>query len=526
MADKVKYPIGIQSFPSLIEGGYTYVDKTRFVAELVNEGKYIFLSRPRRFGKSLLLSTFHAYFNGRRNLFKGLAIDSMNMDWTPTPVLHFDFNSGLYDQRDGLEEKLDQSILSFEKFYGIDSSQNLNVVTRFGILIREIYFKTGRKVAILVDEYDKPLLGIEEDPEQYEKNQTLLKGFFSNLKSMDDYISFAFLTGVARFSRISIFSDLNNLKDISMYERYQEICGLTEEELTMNFKSGLEELAKAREEAPEKTLENLRIFYDGYLFSQRGRRLYNPFSVLMALDSKTILPYWFETGTPTFLAKRVKASGINPDELASQSRSYSELMSVGIGTTNPVALMFQTGYLTIASFDSRKQRYELRFPNREVEIGFAEFLLPLYAPATVETPGKFSLQKFQDDLYDGKPDSFMNRLETLLKDLPSEDQRESTYRAITYLLCLLSGTEAQAERHSYKGRSDLEVLTTDYIYVFEFKYNHSAEEALIQIMNRDYAGRFALDPRQLFLIGANFSENKDSRGLTYIISRIANHHKR
>lgn len=519
MADMAKYPIGIQSFPSIIEGGYAYVDKTRFVANLVKEGKYIFLSRPRRFGKSLLLSTFHAYFEGRRELFKGLDIDSMDMDWEPSPVLHFDFNSGLYDRPTGLEERLVDYLNYFENLYDLAASPENNVVTRFGNLIRGIYCKTGKKVAILVDEYDKPLLGIEEDKLQFEKNQSLLKGFFSNLKSMDDYIRFAILTGVARFSRISIFSDLNNLKDISMYDRFQEICGLTEDELTSNFKSGIKELAEVREETPEETLANLRSYYDGYLFAQRGNRLYNPFSVLMALDSKTIMPYWFETGTPTFLAKRVKASGINPAKLNGESRSYSDLTAVGLDMENPVALMFQTGYLTIASFDSRRQRYELRFPNREVEIGFAEFLLPLYAPKTNDTGSQFSLKKFQDDLYDGNPESFMSRLATMLKDIPGEDHRESTYRAITYLLCLLCGTESVTERHSYKGRSDLEVLTPGYIYVFEFKYNHSAEDALLQIEERDYAGRYAHDPRKVFLIGANFSENQHDRGLTYLIKQ-------
>lgn len=516
----LKYPIGIQSFPSLIEDGYVYVDKTRFVANLVKEGKYIFLSRPRRFGKSLLLSTFQAFFEGRRDLFKGLAIDSMDMDWTPAPVLLFDFNSGLYDQPDGLEERLRQTLAAYEKCYDIESPVEINVVSRFENLIREVCKKAGQKVVILVDEYDKPLLGIEENPGQFEKNQALLKGFFSNLKSMDGCIRFALLTGVARFSRISIFSDLNNLKDISMYDRYQEICGLTEEELRLYFRQAIAELASKRGETVEQTIAALRNYYDGYLFSEEGNRIYNPFSVLMALDSLKIQPYWFETATPTFLAKRVRVFGINPQNLNGESRSYSELMAVGLGTSNIIALMFQTGYLTIASYDHNRQKYSLRFPNREVEIGFAEYLLPLYAPATRKEDGIFSLQKFQDDLYDGNPEAFMKRLDALFKAIPGEDHNESTYRAITYLLCLLSGTDAQAEHHSYKGRSDLEVLTSGYIYIFEFKYNRNAQEAIAQILDRDYAGRFASDPRQVYLIGANFSDRKDSRALTYIISPL------
>ncbi|MDE6548404.1 MAG: ATP-binding protein [Muribaculaceae bacterium] len=514
---KQKYPIGIQSFPEIIEGGYSYVDKTNLMGKLIDEGKYIFLSRPRRFGKSLLLSTLHAYFDGRRDLFKGLAIDSMDLDWTPTPVLHFDFNTGLYDRPDGLEERLNTDLSSYEKEFRLDIKDDLTAAIRFEKLIKGIHEATGRKVAILVDEYDKPLLGIEENPEQFEKNQTLLKGFFSNLKSMDKYIRFAMLTGVARFSKVSIFSDLNNLNDISMYEQYQEICGWTEEELSTNFQTGIAELSKKRRETTKETMNELRTYYDGYLFSDEGRRLYNPYSVLKALFSKTIKPYWFESATPTFLAKKIKKSGIDPVSLNWQSQSYSNLIAVGLGSDNVTALMFQTGYLTIDSYDPRRQRYTLRFPNREVEIGFAENLLPLYVPSSKKPDSPFSLQNFQDDLYDGNPEDFMKRLETLVKDLPGEDHKESTYRAITYLLCLLSGTEAQAERHSYKGRSDLEVLTPDFIYVFEFKYNKSVQEAMHQIHERDYAGRYALDHRTVYLVAANFTENKDNRQLSYEI---------
>ncbi|MDE6697308.1 MAG: ATP-binding protein [Muribaculaceae bacterium] len=515
-----RYPIGIQSFQKIIEGGFTYVDKTNLIAKLLKEGQYIFLSRPRRFGKSLLISTIHAYFDGKRDLFKGLAIDNMDMDWTPTPVLHFDFNTGLYDRQEGLEERLTKYLSSFESEFGLDARNDLNLALRFEYLIKAIHDTTGRKVAILVDEYDKPLLGIEENPELFEKNQALLKGFFSNLKSMDEYIRFAMLTGVARFSKVSIFSDLNNLNDISMLNDYGDICGWTEKELLDNFYTGIEYLAKEREESFQTTLTELRKFYDGYLFASKGQRIYNPFSVLCALKAKEILPYWFETATPTFLAKKIKKSGIDPGALNGESQSYSNLIAVGLGTDNVTALMFQTGYLTIDSYDPRRQRYTLRFPNREVEIGFAQNLLPLYAPSTNMPNSVFSLSKFQDDLYDGDPESFMKRLEALFKDIPGEDHHESTYRAITYLLCILSGTEAQAERHNYKGRSDLEVLTPEYIYVFEFKYNQNVLEAMDQIKERDYAGRYTLDGRTVYLIAANFNENKDQRGLEYEIKTM------
>ncbi|MDE5848607.1 MAG: ATP-binding protein [Muribaculaceae bacterium] len=517
--EKRTYPIGIQSFPDIIEGGYTYVDKTFFVAKLLKEYKYVFLSRPRRFGKSLLLSTIHTYFDGRQDLFKGLEIERLDMDWISKPVLHFDLNAEDYEREDALYNILNRSLQEHEQIYGLTEVDS-TISGRFSNLIKAAYEQTGQKVVILVDEYDKPMLQLEDDSELYIKRPSMLKGFFSNLKSMDRYIEFAMLTGVARFSKVSIFSDLNNLNDISMYEQYQEICGWTEDEMISNFKDGIEELAQKRGETQDQTIAELRNFYDGYLFSDEGNRLYNPYSVLKALYSKKIKPYWFESGTPTFLAKKVKKSGIDPDTINGQARSYEDLIAIGTGTGNILSLMFQTGYLTIASYDSRRNRYTLRFPNKEVEIGFAKFLLPLYAPATKDSNSPFNLTKFQDDLYDGEPETFMKRLETLFKDLPGEDHRESTYRAITYLLCMLSGTEVSAERHSYNGRSDMEALTPDFVYIFEFKYNKSVEEALNQIYSRDYAGRYAMDSRTVYLIGANFNESKEDRELQYEIQKM------
>ncbi len=518
--EQLRYPVGMQTFSKIIEEGYTYVDKTAFIKPLLQQGQYIFLSRPRRFGKSLLLSTLKAYFEGRRELFKGLAADRMDLDWSPSPVLYFDMNSGLYNQPDGLVERIETDLSRYETQYGLSIEYDKNIVTRLGNLIRSIYVKTGLRVVILVDEYDKPLLNIDNNPELFEKNQSLLKGFFSNLKSMDAYIRFGMLTGVARFSKVSIFSDLNNLDDISMAQEYQEICGWTERELIDNFRPGIQTLAKAREEDIDTTLNELRRYYDGYLFSKNGSRLYNPYSVLKALKSREIEPYWFETGTPTFLAKKIKKYGIDPESLNGQHQTHSNLISVGVGSDNVVALMFQTGYLTIESYDPRRKRYTLGFPNYEVEVGFAQNLLPLYAPATTKTNSPFNLERFKDDLYDGDPEAFMKRLENLVKDLPGEDHKESTYRALTYLLCILSGTEAQPERHSYKGRSDLEVLTPDYVYVFEFKYNKSVAEAMEQIQSREYAGRYAIDARTIYLIGANFNEKKENRGLEYKIERL------
>lgn len=513
------YPIGIQTFSEVIGKDYTYIDKTAYVPSLLKHGKYIFLSRPRRFGKSLLVSTLEAYFEGRRDLFKGLALDSMDVDWTPSPVLHFDFNAGLYKSPDGLLAILHNILSGYEAKYHIPAGvrEFEEIPIRFQNLIRTIYENTGRQVVILVDEYDKPLLAVEESAEVFGMNQALLKSFFGNLKTMDRYIRFAFITGVARFSKVSIFSDLNHLHDISLVDRFADICGLTEQELTESLMPGIEALAHKRHEPTEVTLKELRVYYDGYRFTQEGSRLYNPYSMLCALDDQNIQSYWFGTGTPTFLVNRIKAMQVYPPDLDGVKCSYAQLTAVGLNDRNPIPLMFQTGYLTIGSYDTERNRYILRFPNHEVETGFYHDLLPAYAPQTDNPISPFSIENFRDDLYDGCPEDFMKRLETLFKDLPGEDHCEPVYRAMTYLLATLCATRPITEHHGYRGRSDIEVTAGRFVYIFEFKYNKSVKEAMDQILDRDYAGRFAMDSRPVYLIAANFSEKREVRGLQYEI---------
>ncbi|MDE7442214.1 MAG: ATP-binding protein [Muribaculaceae bacterium] len=505
---KPKYPIGIQTFANIIEEGYIYVDKTGFIPSLVEYGKYIFLSRPRRFGKSLLLSTLHSYFNGERYLFQGLTIDSMDVDWTPRAVIHIDLNAENYMVDNGLELILDRILREYESKYEIIEKE-ISFSGRFIHLIRTIKERTGHRPVILVDEYDKPLLGIEDNPELFAKNQSILKSFFGVLKSMDGYIRFAMLTGVARFNKVSIFSDLNNLRDISISDEFADICGWTEEEVIANFSDGVENLAKRLEVSREEVLERLKVYYDGYLFSPGGSRLYNPFSVLNAVADGRLGRYWFQTGTPTFLVKRIKKARILLPSLNNARSLRADLETVGIDDANPIPLLFQTGYLTIKKASG--DRYELQFPNKEVETGFAEQLLPLYAPQMKDLNGEFSLWEFQDELADGNPEAFMTRLQTMIKAVPYEQHNEKFYQNIVYLLFTLSGADSRVEEHTSKGRADLVVRTERYIYVFEFKYNGSAEEAIRQIRDRDYPGKFRLDPRPVFLIGANFSE-KD-RGL-------------
>lgn len=515
---KNRYPIGMQTFSKIIEQSYTYVDKTGYIKLLLDQGEYIFLSRPRRFGKSLLLSTLESYFKGQRELFKGLAADRMDLDWTPSPVLRFDLNAENYTVETGLPSILNRLLKKYERKYDITEVAD-SIAGRFANLIERVFESTSRKVVILIDEYDKPLIDVEDYPEIHDKNQSLLKSFYGNLKSMDAYLRFAFITGVGRFSKVSIFSDLNNLKDISMHNDFADICGWTEKELVDNFRPGIERLAEEREEDFDATLQALRDYYDGYLFTAKGSRLYNPYSVLNALDDRSIDPYWFGVGTPTFLVKRIRRMGTFPPDINGKKCTKKELTAVGMQDRNPLPLMFQTGYLTIWIYLKELDLYELRFPNREVEIGFYDDLLNVYVPDLHNPSSPFEFSLFKIDLYEGRPEDFMERLAVLMKNLPGEDHCESAYRAITYLLAVLCGTPAIAEHRGYRGRSDIEVQTGCYVYVFEFKYNKSVEEAMDQIKNRDYAGRYALDSRKLYLIGADFKEKKGERGLEYKIER-------
>lgn len=396
----MKYPIGIQTFSEIRTKGYTYVDKTQFVGRLVNRGKFYFLSRPRRFGKSLLLSTLHAYFEGKRDLFRGLALDSMDMDWTPSTVLHFDFNAGLYFLKSGLEERLDQSLGMYEKEYGIIPSAKTNYPNRLETLIRVISEKTGRQVVMLVDEYDKPLLGIGNDPELFERNQNILKGFFGVLKSLERHIRFAMLTGVARFSKVSIFSDLNNLRDISIDTAFADICGWTQEELDRTFQSGIKTLAEANSMSIQDTEQKMKRYYDGYLFAPGGNRLYNPYSVLNLLESRSFEYFWFETGTPTFLVNRIRKEGMLLPSLNNCRCYRSQLLAAGLTESNPIPLLFQTGYLTIR--ETYGDIFTLEFPNKEVEMSFARHLQPLYLPQMDNLNGPFSVMEFQHELATGQ----------------------------------------------------------------------------------------------------------------------------
>lgn len=506
--EKMKYPLGVQTFSEIIKNGYSYVDKTMYIPRLLAAGKLLFLSRPRRFGKSLTLSMLHSYFTGDKEMFRGLAVDGMDMEWEKYPVIHIDFNPEDYTRQDGLDNILDRSLRAYEKLYCITEIES-TVSGRFEAIITKAEEKTGKKVVVLIDEYDKPLLMIADNPGLFEKNQATLKGFYGVLKTKEPHIRFGMLTGVARFNKISIFSDLNMLRDISLEDKFADICGWSQEELESVFSSGIRLLAEKYSLSYDAVLEKLRYYYDGYLFASQGNRLYNPFSVLNALGKEEFGEYWFSTGTPTFLARRVISQGIRFSSYNGIWATRNELESAGITDLNPVPLLFQTGYLTIKRVEDID--YELKFPNREVESGFADQLARLYVNPLTDMNGEFGMRHFRADLKRGNPNDFMRRMQALIKSIPYEQHHEKFYQNIVYLVFTLLGADARLEEHSNIGRPDLTVRTKDYVYIFEFKYEGSVAEAMAQIHERDYAGRFAMSGKHIFMIGANFS--KGARGL-------------
>lgn len=376
----MKYPIGIQDFEDLRRNGYKYVDKTNFVYKLADEGKYYFLSRPRRFGKSLFLSTLEAYFQGKKELFEGLAIYDLETEWKKYPIFHINLNTANFREKDSLYNVLNDYLTGWEDKYGTRDSE-VTLPLRFKGVIARAAEKEGRGVVILIDEYDKPILQTLRDPELQAEHRAQLKAFYSVLKTQDRYIKFAFLTGVTKFGKISVFSDLNNLMDISMDHRYVNICGTTEEELKSYFKEGISELASANGDSESETIDKLRMRYGGYHFEKNSEGIYNPFSVLNTLAKHRYKNYWFETGTPTFLIGLLKEHGSRFPDLSKEQVSAIVMSSMDSTSTNLIPVIYQSGYLTIKGYDERFKKYQLGFPNKEVEEGFLNLLLPLYNSA-------------------------------------------------------------------------------------------------------------------------------------------------
>ena len=506
-----KLPVGIQSFKDLREKDFLYVDKTEYLFQLVNNGKAYFLSRPRRFGKSLFLSTLAAYFLGQKELFTGLYLEKAEEEqaaqenraaWEAYPLLYLDFNAKNYIDEQVLIDILNLHLNEWETHYAIPNTAGAPE-DRFRLLIAALFKQTGKQVVILVDEYDKPLLqtmGVNETLNEQYRN--MLKAFYSVIKTCDQYIRFGFLTGVTKFSKISIFSDLNNLEDISLRNDYAGICGITERELKQNFEPEIETLSIAEGLTRSKTLATLKKQYDGYLFAKAGLNVYNPFSLLSAFKAKDFGSYWFSTGTPTFLVNYLKeAHYFIPDLDGNVELNESGLETYRAVTENTLPILFQSGYLTIIGYIKEARMYKLGFPNDEVRYGFLENLLPAYSGLPLGDTGK-SVWQFVQDIREGKVDSFMERMQSLIAGIPYDNfaeknvkLREQNYQTAVYLIFALMGQFAQTEVHCSTGRADCVVYTAESIYLFEFKLtgNGSAEDALNQIKEKHYAEKYLVD---------------------------------
>ena len=501
----MKYPIGIQHFESLRQDGYVYVDKTRIIHDIVSNGRYYFLSRPRRFGKSLLISTLKAYFEGKRELFQGLAMEQLEQEWRVHPVLRLDLNTEKYDSPDSVDKKLDREFKVWENLYGADPAET-TLPMRFEGIIQRAYEKTGERVVVLVDEYDKPLLQSISNKSLQDEYRATLKSVYGALKSMDGCIRFALLTGVTKFSKVSVFSDLNNLNDISMDNRYTEICGISEKELHQYFNEDIQKMADKDGVTYEDMSERLRQNYDGYHFAPNTGGMYNPFSILNVLSRLQFGSYWFETGTPTYLVELMKEADLNPSELSGYEASASELDSVQIMVDNPIAVLYQSGYLTIKGYDARFKTYVLDYPNDEVKEGFVNFLVPYYTYSKSANNATI-IGSFVKSLERGDVERFMELLQSFMADIPYELVRnlEVHYQNAIYIITKLMGLYVQAEYRTSRGRIDLLVGTDKYVYIIELKLDGSAEEALAQINEKGYALPFAVDGREIVKIGANIT---------------------
>lgn len=504
-----KLPVGIQSFKKLREEGCLYVDKTALVWQLASTPTPYFLSRPRRFGKSLLISTFEAYFQGRKDLFEGLAIEQLETEWVEYPILHLDLNAEKYENAERLNYILERHLNIWEDAWGKDQRE-ITLSDRFNGIIRRAYEQTGRKVVVLIDEYDKPLLQTILDEDLTKAYKSTLKSFYGVLKSTDQYLRFVFLTGVTKFAQVSVFSDLNQLQDISMWPDYAEVCGITKEELIRVFTPELDTLAQRNKLTMEETVDKMTASYDGYHFCEFAEGMFNPFSVLNALKSGRFAYYWFSTGTPTYLVDLLKESDYDLrlliDGVEVGVAAFSEYR---VEANNPLPMIYQSGYLTIKGYDEMFKLYTLAFPNDEVRYGFINFLMPFYTAVT-DDETDFHISHFVKELMAGDVPAFMERLKAFFAGIPYElsDDTERHYQVVFYLVFSLMGQFIDAEVRSAKGRADAVVKTKDRIYVFEFKLNGTAEEAIRQINEKGYMEPYAIDPRQKVMVGVDFSKEK------------------
>jgi len=510
-----KLPVGIQDFEKLRNDNCLYIDKTQYVYQLAQTSNPYFLGRPRRFGKSLFLSTLKAYFEGKKELFAGLKLAELEKDWIKYPVIYLDFNVGLFINAENVSKRIDVKLRQLERLWE-ENTDTDDLASRFEAVIKSAYERTGKQVVVLIDEYDKPLMNTMNEKIENEKIKTLLKSFYGVLKSTDAYLRFVFLTGVTKFSQISIFSDLNHLDDISLNEDFAIICGISETELLQNFQPEIQALAERRKMSYNEAIAKLKKLYDGYRFAKVSTDIYNPFSLLKTFRNLDFAYYWFATGTPTFLVKHLANTGFEIPILENDvAIDANSLMDYRVENDDYIPLLYQSGYLTIKEYDSELDEYTLGFPNEEVKYGFLNELLPQFTPSFGTSSSKFSAKGFIKLLRIGDIEGTMKMLQAYFATIeydaiPKRLQVEKFYQFVFWQLFTLMGQFVQTEVKNNKGRADALVKTADCIYVFEFKMdeNATAEEALAQINSKDYAIPYSADNRKIVKIGVEFSQTE------------------
>ena len=516
----MKYPIGIQSFDRIIEDGYVYVDKTDMIYSLVSEGSIYFLSRPRRFGKSLLVSTIKNYFLGRKELFKGLAIDRLEKEWNVYPVFHVDFNGSDFTQEGILEKRLNGYVSDWEKKYGIDSqNDDLDLGGRFIKVLEAAHNQAGQRAVVLVDEYDKPILDVLDLNQQLEdRHRNVLKAFYSVFKGADEHLQFVLLTGVTKFSQVSVFSGFNQPEDISMDIRYETLCGITQKELESYFAEPIAEMAQDYRCDTDEMKLRLKKQYDGYHFSDLMTDIYNPFSLLNAFSKRRIMDFWFRSGTPTYLIRLLNHFNENMNELTGKYYGMEEFVDYKADVEKPLPMIYQSGYLTIKDYNMRRNRFLLDFPNDEVKNGFLTMVATSYLKPKERLEGW--IDDVIDAMEDGKADTLGTLFTSFLSSIPytmrrkeDEKERERYFQYTFYLIMrLISVYTVYTEKVQSQGRVDCIVETPQYVYIFEFKLDGTADEALQQIEEKGYAREYASDKRQVFKIGASFSSETGTIG--------------
>ena len=503
------YPVGIQTFEKIREGNYLYVDKTKYIVDFrKKQMSYVFLSRPRRFGKSLFASTLQAYFEGRKELFEGLAIADYEQEWVKHPVLHFDMSGAKHFNADELKHYLHLQLYNYETLYG-RNEEEVNDNERLEGLVKRANEQTGQKAVVIIDEYDAPLLDVVHETENLATLRRIMQNFYSPLKKLDPYLEFTFLTGITKFSQLSIFSELNNLENISMFDQYSAICGISLTELTTVMQPDVEGLGKALGLSYEECLEELRRYYDGYHFSEHSEDVFNPFSLIRALNGRKIESYWFSSGTPSYLIKTLKKYHVNVLDVENNSCDVDDFDVSPEQMTSALPLLYQSGYLTIKKYNPILKRYALGYPNREVRIGMLKSLAPNYL-SPVSLDNSSLVGDFLEKLYDGNLEGAMVRLKAYLAGISNRlsNKNERDFQTVFYLIFNLMGAYITVEEDSAVERADAVLHMPDTIYVFELKYDGSAEEALRQIDDKGYLIPYSADGKRLVKVGVNYDSQQ------------------